>query len=121
VGARNISGLARALGWAGIEENSDEIAVVISRQICGHPMTGDDVIPDELYERGPAVRHEMFGAEGAEAQVAGHRRDALANGVSAMEIRELPLQTHLYCGIPAMVDGFATASRVLSDDLTMED
>jgi hypothetical protein len=85
VGARNISGLARALGWAGIEENSDETAVVISRQIYGHPMTGDDVITDELYERGPAVRHD------------------------------------LYCGIPAMVDGFATASRVFSDDLTMED
>jgi hypothetical protein len=48
-------------------------------------MTGDDVIPDELYERGPAVRHDLC------------------------------------CGIPAMVDGFATASRVLSDDLTMED
>lgn len=46
-----------------------------------HLMTGDDVITDELYERGLAVRHE----------------------------------------IPAMVEGFATASRVLSHDLTMED
>jgi 4-carboxymuconolactone decarboxylase len=134
-------------------------------------MTGDAVITDELYERGLAIRREMFGAEGAEAQVestteftdklqdiitrncfgdiwsrpgltrrerslitvamlvalgrpnqvAVHLRGAVANGVTPTEVRELLLHAHLYCGIPAMVDGFATASKILGDDLTMED
>jgi hypothetical protein len=30
-------------------------------------------------------------------------------------------RAHLCCGIPAMVEGFATASGILGDDLTMED
>lgn len=71
------------------------------------------MITDELYERGLVLRREMFGAESADAQ-------ALANGVTPMEVREL-LQAHLYYGIPAMVNGFATASRILGGDLTMED
>jgi 4-carboxymuconolactone decarboxylase len=63
----------------------------------------------------------MLVALGRPNQVAVHLRGAVANGVTPTEVRELLLHAHLYCGIPAMVDGFATASTVLGDDLTMED
>jgi hypothetical protein len=65
------------------------------------------VITDELHERGPAIRREMFAAEGADAQVEWSR--------PALTRRERSLIT------VAMIDGFATASRILGDDLTVED
>jgi 4-carboxymuconolactone decarboxylase len=59
------------------------------------------VITDELYERGLAIRHEMFGAEGAEAQVE-----------STTEFTDK---------LQEIVTRNCTASRILGDDLTMED
>ncbi|MFJ6573680.1 carboxymuconolactone decarboxylase family protein [Streptomyces sp. NPDC091292] len=123
------------------------------------------MIRDDFYERGLAVRREMFGTGGAEAQVAGatgftdkfqdivtrhcygdiwsragldrrerslitlamlvalgrahevefHLRGALANGVTATEIRELLLQASIYCGLPAANDGFRIAERIVAD------
>jgi 4-carboxymuconolactone decarboxylase len=44
-----------------------------------------------------------------------HLRAAMTNGVTRAEIREVLLQTAIYCGVPAANAAFALAQRVLGD------
>ena len=44
-----------------------------------------------------------------------HIRGALTNGVSKDEIREVLLQTAIYCGVPAAVVAFRCAREVFKD------
>jgi alkylhydroperoxidase/carboxymuconolactone decarboxylase family protein YurZ len=45
-----------------------------------------------------------------------HVRAAVRNGLSAGEIKEVLLQTAVYCGVPAANSAFAVAQRVLIED-----
>jgi 4-carboxymuconolactone decarboxylase len=47
-------------------------------------------------------------------QFPAHLRGALANGVSAEELRELVLHSQLYCGIPTAVEGMAALEATLA-------
>lgn len=42
-----------------------------------------------------------------------HVRGALNNGCTKEEIREVLLQTAIYCGVPAAIDAFRTAKEVI--------
>jgi 4-carboxymuconolactone decarboxylase len=44
-----------------------------------------------------------------------HLRGALRNGCTKEEIREVLLQVAIYAGVPAAVDSFRTARKVLAD------
>ncbi|HEX5585201.1 MAG TPA: 4-carboxymuconolactone decarboxylase [Gaiella sp.] len=44
-----------------------------------------------------------------------HLRAALRNGLTAEEIREVLLQSAVYCGVPAANTAFAIARRVLDE------
>ena len=44
-----------------------------------------------------------------------HLKGALVNGVTRDEIREILLQTGVYCGVPAAVDAFRTAKEVFAE------
>lgn len=44
-----------------------------------------------------------------------HVRGALNNGLTREEIREVLLQTAIYCGVPAAIDSFRAASEVFAD------
>jgi 4-carboxymuconolactone decarboxylase len=44
-----------------------------------------------------------------------HLRGALRNGVTQEEIREVFMQTAVYCGVPAAVDSFRTAREVFKE------
>ena len=44
-----------------------------------------------------------------------HLRGALANGCTKTEIREVLLQTAIYCGVPAAIDSFRVAREVFAD------
>ena len=44
-----------------------------------------------------------------------HIRGALNNGCTKEEIREVLLQTAIYCGVPAAVDGFRVANEVFAE------
>jgi 4-carboxymuconolactone decarboxylase len=48
-------------------------------------------------------------------ELALHLRAAANNGVTQAEIRELLLQTAVYCGVPAANAAFAIAQRVLAN------
>jgi len=44
-----------------------------------------------------------------------HLRAALRNGLTSDEIKEILLQSAIYCGVPAANSAFAVAQRVLKD------
>ncbi|GAA0325260.1 carboxymuconolactone decarboxylase family protein [Oceanobacillus sp. M60] len=44
-----------------------------------------------------------------------HVRGALNNGLTEDEIKEVLLQTAVYCGVPAAIDAFRTAKEVIED------
>ena len=49
-------------------------------------------------------------------ELAMHVRAALRNGLTADEIKEVLLQTAIYCGVPAANHAFSVAQRVLAED-----
>jgi 3-oxoadipate enol-lactonase/4-carboxymuconolactone decarboxylase len=53
-------------------------------------------------------------AGGHENELALHTRAALRNGLSADEIKEILLQTAVYCGVPAANSAFAIAQREIA-------
>ena len=44
-----------------------------------------------------------------------HVRGALRNGVTKDEIKEVVLQSAIYCGVPAAIDSFRVAREVFKD------
>ena len=55
-------------------------------------------------------------ARGHHEELAMHVRAARTNGVSVDEIKELLLQTAIYCGVPDANTAFRIASGVLTDE-----
>jgi 4-carboxymuconolactone decarboxylase len=55
-------------------------------------------------------------ALGHENELAMHVRAARRNGLSADEIKEILLQSAIYCGVPAANSAFAIARRVLEEE-----
>jgi 4-carboxymuconolactone decarboxylase len=51
-------------------------------------------------------------------ELAGHVRGALRNGCSEEEIQEVLLQAAVYCGMPAGLDAFRVAEKVLEEART---
>ncbi|MFT4229604.1 MAG: 4-carboxymuconolactone decarboxylase [Microbacterium sp.] len=56
-------------------------------------------------------------AHGHDEELAMHVRAALRNGLSVAEIREVILQSAIYCGVPAANTAFRIADAVLADEL----
>jgi 4-carboxymuconolactone decarboxylase len=54
-------------------------------------------------------------ALGREEELEMHVHAALRNGLTAEEIKEVLLQSAIYCGIPAANSAFAVAQRVLDE------
>ncbi|MBS9403657.1 4-carboxymuconolactone decarboxylase [Halomonas sp. TRM85114] len=48
-------------------------------------------------------------------ELALHVRGALNNGLTRDEIAEVFLQTAIYCGVPAAIDSFRTAQKVIDE------
>lgn len=55
-------------------------------------------------------------AGGHEQELAMHVRAALRNGLTPDEIKEVLLQTAIYCGVPAANSAFAVAQEVLAEE-----
>ena len=55
-------------------------------------------------------------AGGHDEELALHVSAALRNGLTPEEIKEVLLQTAIYCGVPAARGAFAVAERVLRDE-----
>ena len=57
----------------------------------------------------------MLTALGKSHEVATHVRGALNNGLTEQQIAEVFLQAAIYCGVPAAVDSFREATKVLAE------
>ena len=55
-------------------------------------------------------------ARGHQHELAMHVRAARRNGLTPDEIKEVLLQTAVYCGVPAANSAFAIAQEVLAED-----
>jgi len=55
----------------------------------------------------------MLTALGKQTELKGHVRGALNNGVTPEEIREIMLHATVYCGFPAAIDAFRSATEVV--------
>ena len=55
-------------------------------------------------------------ALGHENELAMHVRAALRNGLTPDEIKEILLQSAIYCGVPAANSAFAIARRVIDEE-----
>ena len=55
-------------------------------------------------------------AGGHQHELAMHVRAARRNGLTSDEIKEVLLQTAVYCGVPAANSAFAIAQEVLAED-----
>ena len=55
-------------------------------------------------------------AGGHEQELAMHVRAALRNGLTPDEIKEVLLQTAIYCGVPAANSAFKIAQEVLAEE-----
>ena len=55
-------------------------------------------------------------AGGHEHELPLHIRAALRNGLTPEEVKEVLLQSAIYCGVPAANSAFAVASRVLEEE-----
>jgi 4-carboxymuconolactone decarboxylase len=55
-------------------------------------------------------------ARGHFDELAMHVRAALRNGLTREEIKEILLQSAIYCGVPAANSAFAVAQRVLEEE-----
>ena len=55
-------------------------------------------------------------ALGRDEELAMHVRAARRNGLTVDEIKEVLLQTAVYCGVPAANSAFAIAQRVLAEE-----
>ncbi|MFV2118569.1 4-carboxymuconolactone decarboxylase, partial [Streptomyces sp. Act-28] len=59
-------------------------------------------------------------ARGHLDELAVHTRAALRNGLTPTEIREVLLQTAVYCGVPAANAAFRVAARVIREETTLD-
>ncbi len=57
----------------------------------------------------------MLTALGRTHEVELHVRGALNNGLTKEEITEVLLQTAIYCGVPAALDSFRVARKVIAE------
>jgi 4-carboxymuconolactone decarboxylase len=57
----------------------------------------------------------MLTALGRMPEVETHVRGALRNGLTEQQISEVFLQTAIYCGVPAAIDSFRAAAKVMAE------
>ena len=57
----------------------------------------------------------MLTALGRTHEVELHVRGALNNGLTREQISEVLLQTTIYCGVPAALDSYRVASKVIAE------
>jgi 4-carboxymuconolactone decarboxylase len=55
----------------------------------------------------------MLTALGKQTELKGHVRGALNNGATPEEIREIMLHATVYCGFPAAIEAFRSATEVV--------
>jgi len=81
-------------------------------EYCWGAIWGRDGLPLKVRS---LITLAMLAALGKPDELALHTRGALNNGCTPDEIREVLLQAAVYCGIPAGLESFRAARRVIDE------
>jgi 4-carboxymuconolactone decarboxylase len=90
---------------------NDEFQDLLTRYACGQIWTR----PGLDRRTRSCITIAMLVALNRNDELALHMRAALRNGVTADELKEILLQTMIYCGLPAANDAFKVAAKVLAE------
>lgn len=100
-------------------ENSINNATDFNRELqelvttyCWGEVWGREGLPKQTRS---IINLAMITALNRPHELALHVRGALRNGVTEDEIKEVFLQTAIYCGVPAAIDSFRTAKKVIDE------
>ena len=95
----------------GVDEFSQEFVELLNTY-CWNDIWNRPGLPRKMRS---VLNLGMLCALGKEHELKLHLRGALNNGLTKEEIKEIFLQVAIYCGIPASLDAFKTASGVFKD------
>jgi 4-carboxymuconolactone decarboxylase len=90
---------------------NDEFQDLITRYVWGEIWTR----PGLDRRTRSCITVAMLVALNRNDELALHMRAALTNGVTADELKEILLQTAIYCGVPAANTAFGVAARILAE------
>jgi 4-carboxymuconolactone decarboxylase len=90
---------------------TDEFQDLITRYVWGEIWTR----PGLDRRTRSCITVAMLVALNRNDELALHMRAALTNGVTADELKEILLQTAIYCGVPAANTAFGVAAKVLAE------
>ena len=97
-------------------ENADEFSMPMQELVTQY-CWGDVWSRPGLDRRGRSLLNlGMIAALNRPEQLATHVRGALNNGLTRDEIKEVLMQTAIYCGVPAAVVAFRCAREVFQSD-----
>jgi 4-carboxymuconolactone decarboxylase len=90
---------------------TDEFQDLITRYVWGEIWTR----PGLDRRTRSCITVAMLVALNRNEELALHLRAALTNGVTVEELKEILLQSAIYCGIPAANTAFGVAARILAE------
>lgn len=96
-------------------KNADEFMMPLQELVteyCWGAVWGRDTLPRRTRS---IINLAMITALNRPHELCMHVHGALNNGVSRDEIREILLQTAIYCGVPAAIDSFRIAKAVFAE------
>ena len=96
---------------ANVTELDDKLQDFVTRQCFGDVWQRDGL---DAKSRS-LVTIAMLVAMGRSHETAIHMRGGLANGLSVEEIREVLVQSIMYCGLPAAAEGFRTLRAIATE------
>jgi 4-carboxymuconolactone decarboxylase len=97
--------------WAAADDFNRPVQRMVT-EFCWGEVWGDDTLP---FRTRSMINIAMLTAMNQHHELAVHVKGALNNGVTVEEIRAVLLQTLVYCGAPAALAAFRTASAAIKD------
>ena len=97
------------------------VRLALDEDIGASDVTTEVCVPADRRARGRFLARERLVIAGLEVlgelydELALHVKAALRNGLTPDEIKEVLLQTAIYCGVPAANSAFAVAQRALDE------
>ena len=108
----------KVLGDAHVERsinNVDEFTAPLQQFVVEHAWGAVWVREGLTLQERSIINLAMLTALNRPHELKLHIRGAINNGVTREQIREVFLQTAVYCGAPAAIDSFRTAQQAFAD------
>ncbi len=95
--------------WANADDFNRPMQELVTEYCWGAVWGRDDL----TFKQRSIVNLAMLTAMNRQHELGIHVQGALRNGLTVEEIRGVLLQTAIYCGVPAAIEAFRTASEAI--------